>query len=157
MQLVLLRHAEAEGKGTRSDQARRLTEEGRQQAVAIGTTLAARGIRPDRIVSSPATRALETAVLAAPGLGFPIDAIATDEAVYAGSAHQLLQVAAKAGKGRTCIVLVGHNPALRELGLLLDSLQESWSLPKGQAAIFESEGPEVSAGAFRHIADVAPR
>ena len=156
MRLVLLRHAEAEEKGTRSDKARRLTEQGRSEAVRIGLRLAKEGIRPDAIVSSPATRALETAVLASPGLGYEIGEIVSDDAMYEGSPQQLLQVAAKHGKGRACVVLVGHNPGLRELGLLLDSLQESWSLPKGHAAMFESNGEEVGAGAFRHLADVTP-
>lgn len=154
--LVLLRHAEAEPKDARADFDRRLTDAGRQQAVRVGEALAREGIRPDRIVSSPANRALETAVLAAPALGYDIQHIATEASVYEAGAVGLLEVVRRHAKGVSCLVLVGHNPGLRELGIALDSLQESWSLPKGHAAVFASAGDAVDEGAFRHVRDVAP-
>lgn len=153
--LVLLRHADAEPKEARSDVHRRLTAQGRTEAGLVGHALAVAGIRPDLMLSSPATRALETAVLAAEPLAYDLQRIETEEGAYPGDAPRLLEIVRSHAKGKACIVLVGHNPGLRELGMALDSLQESWSLPKGHAAVFESDG-RVEAGAFRHLADVRP-
>ena len=155
MRLVLLRHAQAEAKDVRDDFHRRLTEKGREEAVRIGQALGGQGIRAQSVVSSPATRAMETAVLAAPGLGFDIHHIAAEPLAYEGGSSVLLDIARRRAVDLECLVMVGHNPGLRELGEELAGLEE-WSLPKGSAAIFESDGAKLEAGGFRHVRDVAP-
>lgn len=71
------------------------------------------GVRFDRVVSSPATRARETAELAAPGTS-----VEFDPAVYDATPGTLLAVLDRhAGGGRT--LLVGHNPGLEQLVALL--------------------------------------
>src|SRR5436305_7458041 len=59
VQLVIVRHAEA--AAGEPDELRPLTSEGRQAARALGEQLAADGVRPDAILSSPLLRARETA------------------------------------------------------------------------------------------------
>ena len=51
VQLVIVRHAEA--AAGEPDELRPLTSEGRQAARALGEQLAADGVRPDAILSSP--------------------------------------------------------------------------------------------------------
>ncbi len=64
-QLWLLRHAEAEPHGTRADAERRLTARGERQAQTAGVALARLGVQFDAILSSPKSRARQTAEIAA--------------------------------------------------------------------------------------------
>src|SRR5204863_8975664 len=58
MRVFLVRHADA--APGEPDELRRLTPEGRDQARAVGERLAARGIRPGIVLTSPLLRARET-------------------------------------------------------------------------------------------------
>jgi phosphohistidine phosphatase len=64
-QLWLLRHADAEPHGTRSDSERRLTERGERQARLAGVAIARMGVQLEALLSSPKERALRTASVAA--------------------------------------------------------------------------------------------
>jgi phosphohistidine phosphatase len=64
-QLWLLRHAEAEPHGTRTDAERRLTERGERQARTAGIALARLDTPFAEVLFSPKTRARQTAELAA--------------------------------------------------------------------------------------------
>jgi phosphohistidine phosphatase len=67
MLIYLLRHAEAEMLAA-SDQARRLTPKGDEQALRVGKFCRRQGIEPAVILSSPVTRAVQTAKLVAKSL-----------------------------------------------------------------------------------------
>src|SRR5579875_651208 len=69
--LVLMRHGKAEAHSSGSDKGRVLTERGRRQASAIARGIASAGQRPDRIVSSDAVRARQTAEIVAEALDPP--------------------------------------------------------------------------------------
>ena len=60
MLLCLLRHAEAEMLAA-NDHSRRLTPKGEEQAERVGKFCRKQGIEPAVILSSPVTRALQTA------------------------------------------------------------------------------------------------
>ena len=66
--LWLLRHGEAEPRGTRPDPRRALTERGARQARAAGAALARRRIRLNAVLTSPRVRARDTARLACESL-----------------------------------------------------------------------------------------
>lgn len=70
MTLYLLRHAEAEAMAA-SDHARCLTDKGREQATRTGKFCRRHDIVPDIILSSPVTRAKQTAKIVAEELGGP--------------------------------------------------------------------------------------
>ena len=65
VQLHLLRHAHAGDpmKWSGPDEVRPLTEKGRQQSERLGLFMARAGFSPDAILTSPKTRAVETARL----------------------------------------------------------------------------------------------
>jgi phosphohistidine phosphatase len=67
-QLWLLRHGEAEPHDARSDDERRLTPRGEDQARAAGRALAALEIAFQAVYASPKVRARDTARLACEGL-----------------------------------------------------------------------------------------
>src|SRR5438552_14017710 len=64
-QLWLLRHAEAEPHGSRADEGRKLTARGDRHARAAGIALARLGVEFDAILTSPKSRARQTAEIAA--------------------------------------------------------------------------------------------
>lgn len=118
--LVLMRHAEAErGDAHTPDSERPLTDHGRRDASAMGMWLSRSGPRPDRIVSSPAVRARETAELVSAALDVPADAILGDSDIYDASAATLAEVVKRHAAGSRTLLLVGHNPGFDDLLLRL--------------------------------------
>jgi len=105
--LWLLRHGEAEPHEARADFDRRLTERGEEQGRVAGVALAAMGVQPAAIFTSPRVRARDTARLAAPPLGQePIEHDSLSDGFGASEALELLS-----GFDGDCdIVLVGHEP-----------------------------------------------
>src|ERR1700688_5326090 len=70
MKLYLLRHATAEPRGpTTPEAARQLTPGGKNEVRAVAKQASEAGVSPELILTSPWTRALETARLAAKALG----------------------------------------------------------------------------------------
>jgi phosphohistidine phosphatase len=115
--LVLIRHAKA-ADGT-ADAARPLADRGRADAPAIGRWLAGQGMTPDRVVVSPAQRALQTWELAA---GEIVDAPSAmvDARVYDNAIEALFEIIRETPEAVVVLALVGHNPSLEELAHSLD-------------------------------------
>jgi phosphohistidine phosphatase SixA len=103
VRLYLVRHAEA--APGEPDELRTLTEQGREQAQAVGNRLAQQGVRPDAVLSSPLLRARETAESIAKATGANAE---PDERLAPGATAQDVREAV-AGRGNT-IVVVGHQP-----------------------------------------------
>jgi phosphohistidine phosphatase len=150
IQLQLLRHAHAGDpeKWRGPDEARPLSEKGRQQAERMGRFLAAAGFAPDAILSSPKLRALETAQLVAaalklevatsPPLAGPLD-VATLE-----------DVLSDAGDPRRPL-LVGHDPAFSALAAALTDVPDL-TLRKGALVRIDLERPlRPGAGLLRWL------
>ena len=118
--LVLMRHAKAErATPFMEDFGRPLTERGRQDAARMGTWLADNGPRPDRVISSPAQRARETAELACAALETGKQEIRWERDIYEASAADLARCIERHAQGSNAMLLVGHNPGLDELLLRL--------------------------------------
>jgi phosphohistidine phosphatase len=115
-QLWLLRHAEAEPHGTRTDAERRLTERGRQQARAAGLAIERLQGTFDVVLFSPRVRARQTAELAAEGWSEEQRARLTVHQPLAGgfdAAQALDALRAVPADGR--LLLVGHEPDLSNI------------------------------------------
>src|SRR5215218_2560784 len=115
--LILLRHAKSDWSGEESDIARPLAGRGRRQAPDAGRWLAGNVAGIDVAVVSPARRAACTWELVAAELAAP--RVEVDERVYAASGPELLTVVRGLGDDLETVVVVGHNPGLEELTLLL--------------------------------------
>jgi phosphohistidine phosphatase len=115
--LILLRHGHADNES--DDYARQLSAVGRSGARRAGTELADAGLLPDRIVSSSAPRALETAQLAALSCGYS-GSIQTERSLYLASEAECLSLLRRMAPDLGTLLLVGHNPTLsvlaRQLG-----------------------------------------
>ncbi len=103
MRLLLIRHAKA--LPGEPDELRPLSPEGREAARDLGRRLAAEGVTPDAILTSPLLRARETADAIATELGTEAE---PNEALAPGATVDAIR-AATAGRGGT-VIAVGHQP-----------------------------------------------
>jgi phosphohistidine phosphatase len=113
--LLLLRHAQtSSGSPTGRDLDRPLLEAGRRAASLVGQLLRRKHLAPDVVISSPATRARETAELICEAAQLVVP-LRFDARIYEASAEQLSAVVSEVEGGAQVILLVGHNPGLQEL------------------------------------------
>lgn len=125
MTLYLLRHAEAEALAA-SDHARRLTPKGEDQAERTGKFCRKHGIVPEVILTSPVTRALQTAKIVQESLSdfelieVPWAACGMDP----DTARDELRAYAKLN----AVMLVGHQPDLGHLAATLLGCDNAGSL-----------------------------
>ncbi|MEJ2444081.1 MAG: histidine phosphatase family protein [Exilibacterium sp.] len=114
--LYLLRHAKSSWKDPLlADALRPLNKRGRKNAPLMGWRLAALGVKPQRIIASPALRAVTTARVVGSILGIESDTIEVDEALYCYSTQGLRDVVERLDDKWYCVLLVGHNPAITGL------------------------------------------
>ncbi|HEV3046359.1 MAG TPA: histidine phosphatase family protein [Solirubrobacteraceae bacterium] len=138
-QLWLLRHAEAEPHGTRTDAERRLTTRGRQQARAAGLAIGRLRVAFDAVLFSPRVRASQTAALAAEAWSEAQRArMRVHEPLGGGfDAEQALALVREApADGR--VLLVGHEPDLS--GVVGQLTGARVDLKKGGLAAVRLEG-----------------
>ncbi len=112
-QLWLLRHGDAEPYGTRPDAERRLTDRGVEQARAAGTALAALGVQPAIVYTSPRVRARETAEHACQALG--VDPVEHGALAGGFDAREALELAASDADGDGRVLIVGHEPDFSQI------------------------------------------
>jgi phosphohistidine phosphatase len=138
-QLWLLRHAEAEPHGTRTDSQRRLTERGERQARAAGIALQRLEVVFEAVLFSPKVRARETAQLAAEGWAARDRERLRSHPPLAGGFDARQAQDALAGLGADgALLLVGHEPDLSRL--LGDLTGARADLKKGGIAAVRLEG-----------------
>jgi phosphohistidine phosphatase len=117
-----MRHAEAvPGDFDGSDHERALSPRGLEQCAKQRQRLLTAKINPDKILHSSARRTTQTATLVNPQ---PSTALITSPAMYNGHtgrrAQDYLKLAAELADPATrTLMLVGHNPTISELSMLL--------------------------------------
>lgn len=115
-ELLILRHAKSDWDShAPSDFERPLAKRGRKDAPRVGKWLKQHVGKPDLVVSSPAARARETAVMVAEKLGVALDAIRFDDRLYLADVDTLLGVLVTCSTDARRVLLVGHNPGLEDL------------------------------------------
>ena len=117
--LTLLRHAKSGWDDpVMPDFDRPLNKRGRKAARTIGREMRAQGLEFDRVVASPAVRVVETLGDVADGYG---DSIRPDydRRIYLASVTTLLDVIHETDDSADRLLLVGHNPGLELLAILL--------------------------------------
>ncbi|WP_400193286.1 SixA phosphatase family protein [Hymenobacter sp. B81] len=113
--LYLMRHAKSSWSfNDLSDQERPLNDRGRSDAPHMGQALAARGIRPHLLVSSPAVRAMSTAALVARELQYPPDQIQVIDGIYHADVDQLVDIIRELPDEAETVLLVGHNNTISD-------------------------------------------
>ena len=117
--LYLVRHAKASWEDNVHDWERQLTEAGVERAHIVAKALKVRKVKPEKIISSYAFRALNTAVLFALDLKYTITSIELSQQVYEKRAIDMLDMLRKQDDRHSSIMLVGHDPSMTELYNLL--------------------------------------
>ncbi len=122
--LYLIRHAQAEEYSkSGSDFDRALTVKGESDAELIGIKLREMGIKPQHFVTSPAARALQTAVLICEELQQKKPALVKDTRIYNASTGDLLEVINEQDEKYKSIALFGHNPGFYEIANILSDTE----------------------------------
>ncbi len=130
LRLTLVRHAKTEqAHSGQEDWDRVLEPRGQRDAPEMGRRLKDRGLKPDKILSSPAVRAITTASILARELGVSAAKIVPDERLYLASSKQLLAVVQELGGTVKHLMVVGHNPGLTEFADALSSERSIDNLP----------------------------
>ena len=158
--LMLLRHAKTETDApSGQDQDRRLDNRGRSNAAEIGSWIAMHPPFPDLVLVSPAVRAHQTWEIAWEAMKDRVrpPAVEFQPELYGAEPAQLLHsIRLASAHDPKRLMLVGHNPGMHELALMLagsgdkaarKALEDN--LPTSGLAIFEFSIDDWSDVAFR--------
>ncbi|HEX8401308.1 MAG TPA: histidine phosphatase family protein [Allosphingosinicella sp.] len=117
--LTLLRHAKSSWNDvTERDFERPLNARGRRAAQTIGREMLSLGLSFDQVLASPATRVVETLREVEGGYGRELGTH-FDKRIYLASTDTLLEIVQAADDQTRSVLLVGHNPGLESLVMLL--------------------------------------
>jgi phosphohistidine phosphatase len=116
--LTLLRHAKSGWDDpVKRDFDRPLNPRGRRAARTVGREMRNLGLAFDRVLASPARRVVETIEEVAQAFG-PL-APDYDERIYLATSTALVELVRETPDDVERLLLVGHNPGLEDLALLL--------------------------------------
>jgi phosphohistidine phosphatase len=155
LRLILLRHAKAVQHAGGSDRDRTLNRRGEKDADRLGSYIAAEGLIPDLVIVSDAARTRQTLERVLKSVAKPAP-VRIEPKVYEAAASMLLSVVRAAPHDVESLLMVGHNPGMAELALLLAGHGEPASLARmstkfptsGLAVIDfdEARWPAITAG-----------
>jgi phosphohistidine phosphatase len=168
--LVVLRHAKSGwDQPALRDFDRALNTRGKRAATVMGRHVRDLDLRFDLVLASPAVRVAETLDAFADGLGVHL-APAWDRRVYLASAPMLLELVQDTRDTVETLLLVGHNPGLEELILMLsgrgdeaeiaarDSVEDKYPTAAIAELVFDTDRwADVDDGEGRLIRFVRPR
>jgi phosphohistidine phosphatase len=165
--LTLLRHAKSGWDDeVQRDFDRPLNRRGRKAARAVGQEMKRLELEFDRVIASPAVRVVETLADVSDGYGRAI-APDYDESIYLALTSTLLELVQATDSSVERLLLVGHNPGLESLAILLsrddnDPAREEISVKYPTATLTEIVFPveswsEVREGAGRIRRFIRPR
>lgn len=123
--LTLLRHA----KSTWDDPVARdfdrpLNTRGRKAARTVGREMRAQGLEFDAVIASPAVRVIETLRDVGEGYGRPLEP-RHEQILYLASPSTLLDQVHHVDDRVERLLVVGHNPGLEQLAILLSGSDET--------------------------------
>ena len=115
LRLTLVRHAKTEpGRPDQEDWDRVLEPRGQRDAPEMARRMKQLEPKPDRILSSPAVRAITTATIMVRELGISAQKVHQDERLYLASPKDMLAVIRELGERSRHLMVVGHNPGMTE-------------------------------------------
>jgi phosphohistidine phosphatase len=115
--LVLLRHAKSAWPDV-PDHERPLADRGIRAAPVMGRWLRDAGLVPDQVLCSTARRARETWQFAQAGLA-ATPPVSFEDRIYDTTATGLLALIREVPPATGTLLLIGHNPAIEDLALML--------------------------------------
>ncbi|WEX88867.1 histidine phosphatase family protein [Sinorhizobium garamanticum] len=164
--LLLLRHGKSAWPEGVADHRRPLAGRGRRAAPAIGAFMARQELIPDLALVSTARRAQETWELVAGELPHKVEA-RDAVAIYEVAARAMIDVIRNVEPSVEKLMLVGHNPGMVELALLLAGGGDEVALvrlrekfPTAALAVMDftiEQWSEIAPGTGRLVRFVTPR
>jgi phosphohistidine phosphatase len=119
LRLMLLRHAKAErSRPGERDHSRTLADRGRRDAPTLGAYIARHGLTPDAALVSTAARTRETWDLVAGELK-DLPPVTIDPRLYDAGPDDILAAVRDVSPKVDTLLVVGHNPGLHELAVML--------------------------------------
>ncbi len=94
---------------------RALKSKGIKNAYEISRRLKLNNMVPQKILSSPADRALHTAVIFARVFGYPLTALEINSALYETSKKKIIELVKGTGDECKSVMIFGHNPDFTDL------------------------------------------
>lgn len=113
--LLILRHGKSDWSQDCDDFNRPLKKRGRRDTYRVGQWLQQQDFAPQRILTSPAVRARDTAHIIAEVLDAD-SRVVEDQRLYGADPETLRSVLADLPDAVQRVILVGHNPGLEWLG-----------------------------------------
>jgi phosphohistidine phosphatase len=116
MVIYFLRHANAGQKhfsDAAKDEKRPIDKLGEEQSHDVGRALAAMGVTVNVILSSPLTRAMQTAAIVSQELGHE-EKLLLDDALRPEATFEKFKALLNRHKDKASIMLVGHDPSMTE-------------------------------------------
>jgi len=142
MDIYFLRHASAgQYDPAKNDEKRAIDKTGEQQSRDVGRALAALDLKLDVILSSPLTRAMQTAEITAGELGYKNKIVTEDALRPEANYEQFEELLARCGK-KKAVMVVGHNPSMTDFlhRMLAGGSAEFIDFKKGAVAKVEKDG-----------------
>ncbi|MEX2617651.1 MAG: histidine phosphatase family protein [Alphaproteobacteria bacterium] len=137
-EFLLLRHGKSDYPPDVYDFDRPLAKRGEKDTVKIGQWLREYGHVPDRIVTSPAARAANTATRLVRSLNMDPTQIVEEELLYLALPERILEVLRAQPDSAKRVLFVGHNPGLEDLTALLSG--QPGPFPTAALAVFGVTG-----------------
>jgi phosphohistidine phosphatase len=154
--LYLLRHAKSSWKhGELADIDRPLSGRGREAAETMGGFLAAQAIEPGQILCSPAKRTRETLEYVQRRYDAALPT-RFEKGLYLAEAAALLQRLRRLSDSLTSLMIIGHNPGLEHLALILIGDQGDEVARRALGMKFPTGALAEISCAVKHWADLAP-
>jgi len=114
--IYIIRHAKSSWSDLSLDDFDRpLKKRGKEDIKNIAQWLKKEGIKPDKIVSSPAKRAVKTLKILETVLNIKKNIINFDKNIYEAHVGYLIKMIEKLDNRYNNVFIIGHNPSLSEL------------------------------------------
>lgn len=155
--LFFVRHAKASKSIPElKDIDRPLTERGYHDARKVARHLKKKNITVELMVTSPAVRAITTALIFAQELKYPYKDIAIDEGIYSDKKEDIISSLRKIKVQHKSVMVFGHNPSFEDLVNYLSS-EKIERLNTTGVVSFETKGDSFEKGALQIKLHVSPR
>ena len=114
--VYIIRHAKSDWSiAGQTDIDRALNARGYNDAHNVGKVMKSKGQTPQLIISSPAIRALTTALIVSEELGYPKSQIRIEPLLYDTDVQEYEKVLKSLSNSAGSVVIFGHNPVVSDL------------------------------------------
>ena len=132
---VMVRHAKSSWEFNLPDRERPLADRGIQDAILVGQELNKLNLHTDKVYSSPAKRAFDTALLMVSELGLSTENIQIEEDLYDFMGEQILGFVRSLPDDLHTITTFGHNNACTHIAQSIGNYTNA-NVPTATAVIF---------------------